>query len=615
MSSKVSGYAGKILRLDLTKQEITEEILDEETLRKFIGGTGLGAKILYDEVAPGVEWSDPDNRLFVGQGPLGASPIGGSGSISVVTKGALTDGATSTQANGFFGAYMKLNGFDGIIVQGAADSLQYLAIEDGVAELRDAGWLAQRDTYDVADLLRHEHGKGEREASVLSIGPAGENLVKFAGIFVDTGHSASHNGVGAVLGAKRLKAMIASRGRGQIEFADRERLLALSRQFLDNVKKESSTLYEWGTLFGIGRGEEQGWIPIKNYTTNVWDIDGERLERYGGPYIRGAYSVRRNNCWGCVIHHCYMFKLTEGRYAGEIVEEPEYEQFAAWGPAIDQKDVASAIMLSKEVDRLGMDTNEGGWVIGFAMECYEKGLLTKEDLNGMEMRWGDAEAARLMLNLIARREGIGDVLAEGVKRAARQIGGDAPRFAIHTMKGNTPRGHDHRTRWTEMFDTSVSNTGTIETWAPIAATVYGREMAMEVSASCANTKGAMQLDDSAVICRFNSRMNVQLLSEGIAAATGWDFTYEEGMQVGRRAVNLLRAFNIRHGIRGELDYPSPRYGSTPINGPAAEKSILPYWPDMLQNYYTLMGWDVPTGKPLPDTLRTLGLGYVVNDIW
>ncbi|MFQ6074503.1 MAG: aldehyde ferredoxin oxidoreductase N-terminal domain-containing protein, partial [Candidatus Bathyarchaeia archaeon] len=308
MSSKVSGYAGKILRLDLTKQEITEEILDEETLRKFIGGTGLGAKILYDEVAPGVEWSDPDNRLFVGQGPLGASPIGGSGSISVVTKGALTDGATSTQANGFFGAYMKLNGFDGIIVQGAADSLQYLAIEDGVAELRDAGWLAQRDTYDVADLLRHEHGKGEREASVLSIGPAGENLVKFAGIFVDTGHSASHNGVGAVLGAKRLKAMIASRGRGQIEFADRERLLALSRQFLDNVKKESSTLYEWGTLFGIGRGEEQGWIPIKNYTTNVWDIDGERLERYGGPYIRGAYSVRRNNCWGCVIHHCYMFK-------------------------------------------------------------------------------------------------------------------------------------------------------------------------------------------------------------------------------------------------------------------------------------------------------------------
>ncbi|MFQ6074629.1 MAG: aldehyde ferredoxin oxidoreductase C-terminal domain-containing protein, partial [Candidatus Bathyarchaeia archaeon] len=308
-------------------------------------------------------------------------------------------------------------------------------------------------------------------------------------------------------------------------------------------------------------------------------------------------------------------KLTEGRYAGEIVEEPEYEQFAAWGPAIDQKDVASAIMLSKEVDRLGMDTNEGGWVIGFAMECYEKGLLTKEDLNGMEMRWGDAEAARLMLNLIARREGIGDVLAEGVKRAARQIGGDAPRFAIHTMKGNTPRGHDHRTRWTEMFDTSVSNTGTIETWAPIAATVYGREMAMEVSASCANTKGAMQLDDSAVICRFNSRMNVQLLSEGIAAATGWDFTYEEGMQVGRRAVNLLRAFNIRHGIRGELDYPSPRYGSTPINGPAAEKSILPYWPDMLQNYYTLMGWDVPTGKPLPDTLRTLGLGYVVNDIW
>jgi aldehyde:ferredoxin oxidoreductase len=272
-------------------------------------------------------------------------------------------------------------------------------------------------------------------------------------------------------------------------------------------------------------------------------------------------------------------------------------------------------MLSKDVDGLGVDTNESGWLLGFVMECYEKGVLSKEELNGIEMNWGNAESARRLLHLIAHREGVGDLLAEGVKRAAAKIGGEAPQFAIHTLKGNTPRGHDHRTRWNELFDTSVSNTSTLETAAAVRLSDYSREMAMEVSTSCAKTKGAMQLDDSTVTCRFNTRMNVELVSEAIAAATGWDFTYEEGLRVGKRVVNLLRVFNFRHGISGELDYPSPRYGSAPVDGPAKGKTILTYWSEMLRNYYELMGWDVDTGKPLPQTLQMLGLEYVIADIW
>jgi aldehyde:ferredoxin oxidoreductase len=204
-------------------------------------------------------------------------------------------------------------------------------------------------------------------------------------------------------------------------------------------------------------------------------------------------------------------KISEGPYAGIELEEPEYEQFAAWSSNIGNEDVASAMMLSKEVDRLGMETNEGGWVVGFAMECYEKGILTKENANGIDLSWGNTESSRLILNLIANRQGMGDVLAEGVMRAAKLIGGEAPNFAIYTLKGNTPRGHDHRNRTTEQFDTVVSNTGTLETWA--GRSVLGSYPDWEdIVAANIHDKGAMMFEDSLVTCRFNTRMNVDLLS-------------------------------------------------------------------------------------------------------
>lgn len=206
------------------------------------------------------------------------------------------------------------------------------------------------------------------------------------------------------------------------------------------------------------------------------------------------------------------------------------------------------------------------------MECYEKGILTKDKANGLDLSWGNAESARLLLNLIANRQGIGNILAEGVMRAAKTIGGEAQNLAIHSLKGNTPRGHDHRNRTTEQFDTCISNTGTLETWGgPIALGSFPKWE--DIVATNLHDKGAMMLEDSLVTCRFNTRMNMDLLCRAVSAVTGWDFTWEEGYQVGRRIVHLLRAFNIRQGVAGRsLDRPSVRYGSTPDSGEGKRKN-------------------------------------------
>ena len=613
VKSDFGGYAGKFLRVDLTLERLSNVTFDEETLRKYIGGTGIGAKILYDEVPPKACWSDPANRVIIASGPLGGTAIPGSSTISLVTKGALTNGATSVQANGRFGAYLKFSGYDGFIVRGAAKRWLYLHIDDGKAELRDANHLLGMDTYASGDAIRAELGKKEMEMSVVSIGPAGENLVKFAGVFVDKGHSASHNGPGAVLGSKKLKAIAAARGKKKIVVKDVARLTAVANKFLENTKNHR------GTIGGVHRSQLSGGgsLPIKNYMTNVWQIPEGALEKFSEPYIREHFKPRRSPCWGCPANHSTMMTITEGPYAGVEVEEPEYEQMAAWGPVIDNKDAASAAMLSGVNDRLGLENNEAGWLVGWVMECYEKGYLTKEDVGGLNMAWGNVEAVRQLLYMVAHRQGFGDLLAEGVMRASQKVGGKAAECAIYTLKGNSPRGHDHRTAWGELFDTAVSNTGTIETHRSLMDPKSGNQPgnAMETSTAVALTKGVMEFDDSLGTCRFNTNANIVLEAEAVGAATGWDFTPDEAKSVGLRAVNLMKVFNLRAGIGREFDHPSARYGSTHVDGPWKGIGIMPKWEEMLENYYRLMGWDVATGKPLPETLKKLGLEQVIRDIW
>jgi len=575
----VKGYAGKYLRVNLTEGSLVDEVYDESTLRRHLGGTGVGAKVLYEEAPKDIEFMDPRNVAVIASGPLGGTSVGGSGTISIVTKGALTGGATSVQANGLFGAYMKFSGYDGVILTGAAPEWRYLVLREEGTELRDASKFVGRDTYEVTDGLREEHSVAGRGASVLSIGPAGENLVRWAGVFVDHGHSASHNGPGAVLGSKKLKAIISFRGTGRMDVHDPEALREVSEEMYDDVT------YFRGTIGGVERMYKggSGALPVKNYSTYDWGIEPEELDTFNAKSVRDRYQKKMMQCWGCRLLHSTMFEVKEGRYAGEV-EEPEYEQMAAWGPVIGNTDVEAAFMLSGLTDRLGLDNNEAGWMVGWIMECMEKGFLT-EDQVGFRTGWGDAEGAAKILRMAAYREGFGDILAEGVRRASMKIGGQAAEAAVYTMKGNTPRGHDHRYRWAEMFDTCVSNTGTIETHMSVMSpAAQGPENPMEVSGEVARTKGLMQLEDSVGTCRFNTRMNAERIARAVSAATGWDMTTEEAWDVGRRTVNLLRAFNLQAGITAEHDRPSTRYG------------------------------DPETGVPLRETLENLGLGEVSDDL-
>lgn len=277
-------------------------------------------------------------------------------------------------------------------------------------------------------------------------------------------------------------------------------------------------------------------------------------------------------------------------------------------------------MLGNLVDRLGMDINESGWIIGWLMECSQKGLLKKDDLDGIEIGWGNAEATLAILKKIAYRQGNGNLWAEGVKRTAEKIGGEALNFAVYTQKGATPRGHDHRARWSEMIDTCLSNTGTIEIGPgiPIVKELGmspPKDMfdAIEISTLNAMVSGRRLFEDSLVICFFCGQ-DLQMLTDTLSAITGWDFNIQEAMAVGRRIVNQLRVFNFRHGLTRDIEAPSVRYGSSPVDGPAQGKSIMPQWEALRRNYYQHMGWDPETGKPLPETLKKLGLAHIIPDL-
>jgi aldehyde:ferredoxin oxidoreductase len=431
---------------------------------------------------------------------------------------------------------------------------------------------------------------------------------------------AAHNGVGAVMGSKRLKAIAVDRGGKAVEVADSERLSSLAKDLFQRTA--GSSIAKFGTAGDVARCKGRlatGMLPVKNYTTNLFP----EYVNFGWENFGPFFEVKRNSCWACRFDHCHMMTVKEGRYAGYVGEEPEYEQLVHWGPLIGQADMVEAFVLSNELDRLGMDTNESGWIISWLMECYEKGLLTKENTDGIEMHWGDVAAVKSMLLKIARRQGIGDILAEGLLRSTEQFGVEARKLAIFTQKGNTPRAHDHRNIPHMMLDTCISDTGTDEAGAlattpeevglPVGSDVFSPKNASKLIASTINR---MPLDDCLGMCRFNNRgADISFIAKLIEASTGWDFTAEEAHTVGFLVVNLLRVFNIRHGLTADLDAPSARYSSAPVDGPHQGKTMKPVWHEMVQNYYRLMGWDIVTSRPLPETLRSLGLEYTVKDIW
>jgi aldehyde:ferredoxin oxidoreductase len=604
------GAMGDILRVNLTTERVGRERLDENVVRNYIGGLGIGAKILYDEVPPEASWSDEANRLIFAAGPLNGTAVPGSGTICAVTKGCLTQGCSSSQANGYFGAYLKTSGVDALVIEGRASEWKYLCIQDDTAELRDASPLKGMDTIETERWIKKEHSKKPGELSAYAIGLAGENKVKYAMIFGDEGHVMAHNGFGAVMGSKKLKAIAVKRGRIRPAVLDKEGLTKIAREIGTQARNHPiyGRIHQFGTSMLWNMLIHAGLIPVRNLTTNIFpDFAKFSREHYGK-----LYEMKRVQCWACPLHHVQHMKIGE---KGIEVKEPEYECTAAWGSLIGNENFESAVLLSDLADRLGLDSNEAGWTIAFAIECYEKGILTPNDTDGLQMTWGNVEAVREMLHRISRREGIGNLLAEGVKRAAEQIGGEALNLGVYVNKGHSPRTHDARARWSDILDYATANVGTSESNSVQSLEPFSPK---EV-ASCVVKGKVRQFVDSLVVCNIATMSyagtDVKNLIDALNVVMGWSFTEKDAMDVSLRITNLARAFNIRCGITPECEVPSPKYGSIPVDGPAKGKNISPVWEDMVTEYYRLMGWDRSSGKPKPDTLKKLGLEAVIADIW
>jgi aldehyde:ferredoxin oxidoreductase len=627
-TARPGGFAGNLLRVDLTRRKCWAEPWGPERMRAELGGVGLGAMILYRETAAkggkkNVAWDHPDNRLVLGTGPLAGLPVWGTGGLTVCTIGPGTNGPTSTQANGFFGTNLKYCGYDAIIIQGQSKDWVYLYINDDVIELRDAKSLIGLDTWETQYALNRETGLVGHQLSVYSIGPAGENLVKFAAIQGDFGHVASKNGCGAVMGKKKLKAVAIVKGTRALRAVDPRGLMQAAEDMSHDLQSDPSarSLYEYGTLPGVVNLSKMGALPIKNYTTNLTsNVAGADMSAWEAPKLRENFDHRGHQCNACGMHHCHMSVIRHGDKKGQIVDEPEYEGWSGCGWAIGAADRDGVAWLNTECDKACVDVNEWGWLCGWVMECQEKGYITREQL-GFELKWGDIKGAGRLLQMVSRREGFGNVLAEGVKRAAEKLGGPAKDCAVYIEKGATPRGHDHRARWEEMLDTCTSSTATMETGNPVHPTEIGQPARInpfdgeQVAKYVAGLRGRRAFEDSLGICIFTSRTRLENICRALSAATGWTFTVDEALRFGKRTAIINRVTALRCGHSGALEYPSARYGSTPVDGPAKGQAIRDQWEKMLDTWYAEVGFDRKTGKPWPKTLKALGLDWLSKELW
>ena len=621
----LGGYIGKGLRVNLTSGKIQEETFPEKILKQFLGGTGIGIKVLYDEVPSSVGPFDPENRLVLSTGPLTGTPAIGSGTYSAVTKSPLTGFACAAQSNGHFGPVLKYSGFDFIILQGAASKPVYLHIDNGKVDLVPADDLMGKDAFEAETLLLEKHKPSDRSRiSVATIGPSGENLVWYAAIQNDLGHFAATGGTGAVMGSKRLKAIVVQ-GKGIVPLPEgqQERIRTLAKGWVSEfLKSPSGQCYaKYGTAgHFMAPHWNRGGVPVRNITTNLFpnpqDFDGSSL------YEKLIKIKSKKPCHACPCVHNPLIEIREGPYQGFTAEMPEYEDLAAWGPNVGISDPAQAIILTDLNDRLGMDVKEATFVVSLVMECFEKGLISSDRLDGLKPNWSNFEAVQELLRKTAYKEGIGRILAEGVYRTAQWIGGDALHRAVYVKRGFAPHVHDNRARWGTLFTQMISNMGSQEGIDMTQKTDH--ELSLKpilfspelIPIAQVKTGHRRQFGDSLVVCSLPStwegslKMNIDFLN----AVTGFNLSKEEALAIGERIVNLLRVFNIRNGLKAEDDSFSARLGQAPTEGPGEGKTLLPYAANVLKEYYRLIGWDEETGRPLPQTLERLGLGYAITEV-
>ncbi|HDZ89330.1 MAG: aldehyde ferredoxin oxidoreductase family protein [Deltaproteobacteria bacterium] len=618
------GYTGKILRVNLTEQTVKEEALSQDVARDFIGGAGFGIKFLFDEVKGATDPLGPDNKLIFASGPFSGTTIPCASRMAVTSKSPLTGAVGMALTGGYFPVELKFAGWDALIIEGKAKEPTYVWIKDGEVKFRSAKKLWGMKTTDTQQIIKNElHDQNIR---VACIGPAGENQIKIASI-INEWRAIGRKGLGAVMGSKNLKA-IAIRGTGEVAVADKDKLKAAKGE-MTKAMKESHVLYpafaKIGTPMVVDHTCATGIFPTKNFMATGEYNPVDKI----GVDVQMTRNVGFEACYGCPVG-CSQLKLAKtGPYAGILTEGPEFETMYAYGGVTGVENIDAIIAADRMADELGFDTLSSGVTIAFAMELFEKGILTKEDTGGLELNFGNHEAMNTVLKLMAYREGIGDLLADGSKAAAEKIGKGADKYAMH-VKGLELPAYDVRGAKAHGLNYATSYTGADHCRGYAFQEIFGIPVPHEVDRFTADGKGKLTkwnqdirtaTTDAPTMCAFLLDMAVvgiaaQNTASLMEAVTGFTYTPDDILQVGERINNLAHAFNVREGFTREDDTLPERLLTEPLKGGASKGHFVSRdeLNQMLDEYYEARGWDVKTGAPSREKLEELGLGYVADQM-
>lgn len=611
----MKGYWNKFVRINLSNQSCTVESLDEIILRQYIGGSGLGAKMLYDEVQADVEPFSADNKIYFLTGPFCGTKIPTSGRHAAVTKSPLTGVFAESDIGGFWGYELKKAGFDGVIIEGKAVEAVYISINDSVIQIKNASQLWGRDTFETEELLNKEH---QHETQVMCIGPAGEKLVRFASIMTDgkDGRTLGRCGIGAVMGSKNLKAIVV-KGTQEISIQNKNRLTESIKQIVPGISEATINMRKFGTSGGVVGHESYGNFPVKNWNLGRWP---EGAEKISGHQMAKTILIGNYRCKTCFIGCGRKVKIESGPYKGLEGAGPEYETIGTLG-GMCLIDNLEAIAYGNELcNRFGMDTISAGCVIAFAMELFARGLISKEDTNGIDLSFGNEEAMIESIKMIGKREGFGRLLGEGVRMAAEEIGGRAKEFSLH-VKGLELPAHDPRAFNGVALSYATANRGACH----LAGFTHGYERVLTLPELGYDTphdrhlidgkaefvvkmQNLMGVFDSVKLCKFMllGGFRLQTLVDWVKYVVGWDdFTLDELMLTGERIFNVKRQFNVACGITRKDDMLPMRFLTEKREGEGVTVNLPPLG-KMLGDYYALRGWD-ETGIPSQGKLSELSL--------
>jgi aldehyde:ferredoxin oxidoreductase len=621
-----AGYTGRIGFVDLSSGKVREERLDEVLAQQFIGGYGLGARVLFERQKAGIDPLGPENILGFTTGPLTGTTVPAGSRYMVVCKSPLSGGWGDANAGGYFGSELKAAGWDAIFVSGIAPYPVYLWVSNKAIETKDAAHLWGKDTIDTEKTI--QRNAGDPKIRVATIGPASERLSLISGIISDKGRAAGRSGVGAVMGSKKLKA-VAVRGTTKVPIADKAAIERLRKAFVKDLRETPGFhkgLMEHGTISGVSPLLETGATPVKN-----WLLAGNQAfkghESVTDPDAVIAFQKKKYACANCPVACGGVLSIPEGPYPLTETKKPEYETMASFGSMCLNNDLFSIFKLNDMCNRSGLDTISAGSVIAFAMECYERGIISKADTDGLALTWGNAEAMIAMLDKIIRREGLGDILADGVRVAAQKLGKDAKACAVH-VGGQEPGMHSPLFLPGRGTGYLVDPTPGRHTATPMAriditparVAPYPEMEFHDLEQYEYKNKGIpsatvsqyLQVGNCAGICNFATvYFGIFPFIDFFNAATGWQMSMADVLETGARIQTLRQCFTLRETGKSPGGLPirmkeAPGMEAGPVAGVTIDDQSL------AREYRKAMGWDPESGQPTDETLSRLGLEELVK---